>query len=486
MSVRTRASYRLKSLICAALAVLAVSGRAAAERPLDSIGASFWIESPYRDFRTARPVLAGRVLLYDEGNDPVLAEAVTTELRRIQTETFARQGWRSPFAEGETLRVYVTRREADGLRTLSARTVEGGRLRAPAILLDGSGLSDRQITREVSRLVHRAALGAYGAPDSSFVTEAAAELLSGPRDSEEDAETSRIAAAGAELDLRAHARALGRLYVEEFLRSAGGAGLRSVFERSGESGEDVLAALLRTFAEATGEPEERLMLRFGVRLYASLETEPAPARIGLLDLQSGAFDASAPAGLVLRHRALLPGDTSAALRVRWPEDGGTAAAVVRYRDPALPADVLYVKPGQSHTVPLAGVARVDWIVAGERQRTITLRAPALFEALSDFPFSGLLPQATASPDGVRLSWATSAHADLAGWAVFREELLPDGKIFRSGPHALPSSLAAEESFRYAYLDTAAAPGVYYRYTVWAVTADGLLARAFSATLRTAD
>jgi hypothetical protein len=486
MPSRIRAGFRLKPLICAALAVLGASSLAAAERPLDSIGASFWIESPYRDFRSPRPVLAGRALLYDEADDPVLAESVAAELRRVQTDTFARQGWRSPFPEGETLRVYVTRREADGLRTLSARAVEGRRLIGPAILLDGSGLTDRQITREVSRLVHRAILGGYGAPDSSFVTEAAAELLSGPRDPDGDAEASRIAAAGAELELRAHARALGRLYVEEFLRSAGGSGLRSVFERAGETGEDVLSALLRAFTEATGESEERLLLRFGVRLYASLETEPAPARIGVLDLQNGAFDASAPAGLVLRHRALLPADQAAALRVRWPEDGGAAAAVVRYRDPALPPDVLYVRAGQAHTVPLAGVSRVDWVVAGERQRTSTLRAPAQFEALSDFPFSGLSPQATASADGVRLSWATGSHAELAGWAVFREELLSDGKILRSGPQVLPSSLAADESFRYAFLDTAAVPGVYYRYTVWAVTSDGLLARAFSATLRTAD
>ena len=38
----------------------------------------------------------------------------------------------------------------------------------------------------------------------------------------------------------------------------------------------------------------------------------------------------------------------------------------------------------------------------------------------------------------------------------------------------------------AYLDPDAAPGTFYRYSVWAVTEDGLLARAFSATLRTAE
>jgi hypothetical protein len=83
-------------------------------------------------------------------------------------------------------------------------------------------------------------------------------------------------------------------------------------------------------------------------------------------------------------------------------------------------------------------------------------------------------------------WSTTSHEGLAGWAIFREEVLTDGKIARTGPEILPSSDRAEESFAYAYLDPAASPGTFYRYTVWAVTKDGLLSRAFSVTLRTSD
>ena len=57
---------------------------------------------------------------------------------------------------------------------------------------------------------------------------------------------------------------------------------------------------------------------------------------------------------------------------------------------------------------------------------------------------------------------------------------------RTGPQILPSTLQADEAFRYAYVDPEAATGTFYRYSVWAVTDDGLLAKAFSATLRTAD
>jgi len=459
---------------------------AVAERPLDSIGASFWIDSPYRDFRAPRPILSGRVLLYDEADDPAAAEAVAAELRRIQVETVGRLGFRSPFAEGEILRVYLTRREADGLRSLAARAVNGRQLVGPAVLLDGSALNSRQIVRELSRLVHRAILTAYGAPDRSFLTEAAAELLSAPELADEDVEAARIAAAGSELELRAHARSLGRLYVEEFVRTVGLVGLRAVFERSAETGEELLPGFLRAFSDTTGEPETRLMVRFGARLYALLEAEAGPSRIGLLDLQAGAFDAAAPGGLALRHRTFLASDHAGALRVRWPEDAGAAAAVVRYRDASLPADVVFLSPGDTRTVPLSGVARVDWVVAGDHERPSAMRAPALFEAISDFPFSSLAPQAAASAEGSRLFWTTATHAELAGWVVFREELLSDGRVLRSAPQVLPAALTSDESYRYAYLDTAAARGVYYRYTVWAVTADGLLARAFSATLRTAD
>ncbi|MGH9366267.1 MAG: hypothetical protein ACRD3M_01165, partial [Thermoanaerobaculia bacterium] len=101
-------------------------------------------------------------------------------------------------------------------------------------------------------------------------------------------------------------------------------------------------------------------------------------------------------------------------------------------------------------------------------------------------FTGLSPHADPSPEGSRLWWTTAAHEDLAGWALFREEVLPDGRIARTGPEIVPASEAAADSFRYVYLDPATRPATYYRYTVWAVTGDGLLVKAFSATLRTPE
>ena len=83
-------------------------------------------------------------------------------------------------------------------------------------------------------------------------------------------------------------------------------------------------------------------------------------------------------------------------------------------------------------------------------------------------------------------WTTASNGGLTGWAVFREEVQADGLIVRTGPQIVPASSDTRESLRYAYLDTGVRAGTYYRYTVWAVTADGLLTRAFSATLRTPE
>ena len=113
------------------------------------------------------------------------------------------------------------------------------------------------------------------------------------------------------------------------------------------------------YAERTGESEDAPLVRFGARLYSTLEVEAAPSRVTMLDLESGALDAAAPAGFALRHRTFLPAEGAAALRVTWPEDGGSGAVVVRYRDAGLPPDVLFLSHGEVRTVPLGGVAIVN-------------------------------------------------------------------------------------------------------------------------------
>lgn len=471
-----------KSLIISAL-LIAAALRASAQ-PASDPSAQAWIHSPYRNFGPAQTILTGRVLLFDEADDAQVAGLLAVEMRRLFNDLYSRQGWRNPFSDSQPLRVFVARKEAAGVRRVTARSVEEGRLVAPAVLVDGSGWTAAAIVREVSRQVARATLEGYGVADGTFLTEATASLLSSS-DPADDAEATLVAAAAPQLSLDADPTSLGRLFVEELVRAAGPGFLVQAWERAAESGEPILPVLLKSYSERTGEGEQLPLARFAARLYSALEPEVTPSRVSLLDLQAGALDAAAPARFTLRHRTYLPGDGASALRVSWPEDAGAGAVVVRYRDAALPADVLLLSAGDVRTVPLGGVARLDWIVAGGFPGGM-LRAPAGIEAATAFPYGGLTAHATGGPDGPRLTWSTASHDGLAGWAIFREEVLPDGRIGRTGPEIIPSSNRASDSFAYAYLDPAASPATFYRYTVWAVTEDGLLSKAFSVTLRSAE
>jgi hypothetical protein len=110
-------------------------------------------------------------------------------------------------------------------------------------------------------------------------------------------------------------------------------------------------------------------------------------------------------------------------------------------------------------------------------------APVYGTLSSEIPFRKLDARAESGADGARLTWTTASHEGMWGWAVFREEVRPDGRIARTGPEIVPSTESAEGSYRYQFVDSATTPGAFYRYTVWAVTSEGVLARAFAATLK---
>ena len=473
----------LANLLSASLLVIGGSDEAWAQ-PTVGEGRLPWFASPYRSFGPPLPLLP-TVVLRDEADDPVLRQGLSDEITRLSTRLFEEQGWPVPFTATDPLRIFVSRREAEGVRRLVARSLDGRRLVTPAIEIDGSNLSDAQIVREAARLFALAAISTYGLPDTGFLTTAAAELLSGVGDSDEAREAARAVAAAPTVVLRDHARTMGRAFLEEFAEAVGGIGaLRLVWERASERGEDLMTSLVGTYFDHTGETGESLLQRFAARLYTAFEPEPGPSNIGLYDLEAGAFEAAAPAEWSFRHRTYLPVDRSVALRFRWPAGAGAGAAVVRYSDPELPPDVVFLAPDTIHTLSLSGVTRVDWVVAGSASPGSP--APAFFETVLGFPFAGLTEQVSSSADGSRLGWATASHDGLAGWAVFREEVSSDGRIVRTGPQIVPASTAASNSFRYAYIDPDVRPATYYRYSVWAVTEDGLLAKAFSEIVRSAE
>jgi hypothetical protein len=327
------------------------------------------------------------------------------------------------------------------------------------------------------------AAGLAPAPDGAFVDEAVGAYLARTEAGAEAGELEILAAATL-LDFRAHPRALGRLWVQEVVLGSGGAGLtRRAFEEAAGGGETPRRALSRLVTEAA-RGDGQALVRSAARLYATVWSEASPSRLRLFDLEAGALDAAPPAPMSVRHRSFLPEGETDTLRLAWPWDGGDGAAVVRYVDAGLPADVVFFLAGDRRAIPLSGVARIDFLVVGSEIGTPGLRAPVECTRESGSPFWRLEAHAEAGSTGPRLTWSTASHEGLRAWAIFREEIAPDGRILRAGPEVVPSSEASSESFRYAFVDTSAAAETFYRYTVWAVTEEGLLTRAFSATLET--
>jgi hypothetical protein len=474
--------YRTGRVVLGLAAILAtVAAHAASPAGAARAQRLDWAQSPERHFLPPRALPSVHAVLIDEVDDPALASAVEGELGWLSDELYAKQGWRAPFVDDEPLRIYVARRGSGGMRGLAGRPGAKGRLESASILLDASGLSTEQIVREIGRQMALATLDGYGIEDD-FLGPAIAEHLSGHANGASSDELW-TAAAAATLDFRARPEVLGSLWVAEVARAAGGnAILRDAWERAAAEGEAPADVLARRLAESAGETSDQVLLRAAARLYAAMEPEASPSRLRLLDVESGAIDAAAPAAFTVRHRSFLP-ETDETLRVAWPPDGAAGAVVVRYRDAGIAPDMVVFGARDARAIPLSGVARIDWLVAGNADGARGVVAPVYGVLSAEIPFRRLEARAESGSDGSRLIWTTASHEGMWGWAVFREEVRPDGRIGRTGPEIVPSSENAEGSFRYQFVDSDTTPGAFYRYTVWAVTSEGVLARAFAATLK---
>ena len=225
------------------------------------------------------------------------------------------------------------------------------------------------------------------APDGAFVEEAVGAYL-GRREAAEVSTLEVLAAAGL-LDFRAHPRELGRLWVQEVVLGSGESGLkRRALEEAASVGETPKGALSRLVTEAA-RTDARALLRAAARLYATVWTEASPSRLRLFDLETGALDAAPPAPLSVRHRSFVSDGETDALRLTWPSDGGDGAAVVRYADASLPPDVVFFAAGDRRAIPLSGVARIDFLVAGSELGIVGLKAPV--EITRESRFAVLAP-----------------------------------------------------------------------------------------------
>ena len=333
-----------------------------------------------------RSCSAGRFQLADESDDATLRSGLAAELKRLRAELHDKQGWADPLMRATRCASTWRARDGQGLRRLAARAVDRHRL-VGAVDRDRrhrpfrAGNASRR--RAALRPGHARGVRRHR-PQLPVLRRRRIALRA--RDADEDRqERLRAAAAATALDLFRQADSLGRVYVEEFSRG-----------RPGGAPHDLGA----------GRPVRR---RGAVSLPEDLDRDdggkggPAPSSFRGPDVHARRAGSGAVARLALRSperraRRRDPGDFCAAAPVvssgagrdrrapvAWPERGALSAAVVRYRDAALPPDVVFWSPGTTRTIPLSGVSRVDWIVGGTAGGPPLEELSASVEPVAAFP-----------------------------------------------------------------------------------------------------
>ena len=421
----------------------------------------------------------GRAVVRAPGLDPADAAAFAAELDARLRAAFDPGDWKVPFTAAEPLRVLAA--SAPGLDFSDVFSLAGDRDGVVALNLAGHSFADAaaEAVRGAAVFVLR---GLAPATPSGVVSAAARALSLGADLSESDREELRENGAAPEHSLDAPGSELfAAEWIREMAAAAGPGFLRNVWTGRVARGESSLSAFGTAFRELGGSPGDAFY-RSLARLYGAEEVFGDSAKLTESDLAAGALNAAAPGARAWRFFAASPAG-SGGWSVAWPDDGARAFAVVHYED-GLPSDVIPVSAGERKVLPASGVTRIDWVVLGGEHGPAPLAAPAAVVHEAEFPVAGLSAEArTAEGEGVALSWTTASHRDLSGWAILRSEVTEDGRIVRAEPESLPAQAEARDGASYDFVDTSAVAGHYYRYDVWAVTADGVLSRAFRATLR---
>ncbi|HET9794666.1 MAG TPA: hypothetical protein VFS34_09405 [Thermoanaerobaculia bacterium] len=420
-----------------------------------------------------RAVVSGRRL------DPAYAAAFASELDARLRAAFDGADWNVPFRSAEPLRVIATAAYGLSFSDVFSASGQGN----PVVALNLAGRAPADAAAEAVRGAAVVVLRALAPSAPSEVVSAAARAISLGRDlTESDREELREIGAAPEHSLdSAGAELFAGEWIRQMASDAGPGFVRAVWTGRVAEGNASLAAFATAFREQGGSPGDALY-RALAGLYGTDEVIGDPARLTETDLATGGLNAAAPPARSWRLFTTFPSGTGG-WNVAWPEDGARAFAVVHYED-GLPNDIVPFSAGDRKTLPASGVSRIDWVVLGSEEGGALLASPASVLREEEFPMTGLSAEARTEPgEGVVLSWRTASHRDLSGWAILRSEVTEDGRVVRAEPESLPAQLDDPNGASYDFVDTSATPGRYYRYDVWAVTADGAMARAFRATLR---
>jgi len=404
--------------------------------------------------------------------------AFSSEAEARLRAVFDGTAWKIPFSDEAPLRMVLV--SAAGVEFSSVYRA-GARDSVVALNIAGHppAESAAEAVRDVALFVLR---GSAPDADPALARATARSLALTDELLESDREELRESGSGVDHAMpERNSEIFAASWIREMGRVAGPDWVRSVWTDRVARGEGSLAAYSAAFRDLGGSPVEA-MSRALARLYAAEEVFGDASRLSETDLSGGALDAASPGSLSWRFFSS-PAAASGGWNVSWPEDAARGLAVLHYED-GLPSDVVAFSPGDRRILPAAGVDRIDWIVLGRDDAPAPLAAPVAVTAEGDFPVSGLSASArTESGEGVVISWQTTSHRDLAGWAILRSEVTESGRVIRAEPESLPAQQEDREGASYDFVDTSASPGRYYRYDVWAITADGLMSRAFRTTLR---
>ncbi|MGH9443664.1 MAG: hypothetical protein ACRD16_15480 [Thermoanaerobaculia bacterium] len=396
----------------------------------------------------------------------------------------ALDSWETASPSGEPIRLLIL--SAAGAPFSEVFSVAGaaGTERDPVVALNVAGQTDEEIGAETVRDVASFILRRLAPNAGDSLVFAAARALS-IRGDLLDSDREEIRETGSSpvnsLD-RPEGEIFAATWINEMAAAAGTGFVSSVWTRRIAGGNASLLAFAEGYSEAVHSSPWDAFQRALERDYSRTEVFGDLSRLTERDRAAGALDVSRPGPLAWRFYSSEMRSTGG-LSVSWPPDAAAGFAVLHYED-SLPSDVVAFAPGDSRVLPLSGVSRVDWVIAGNGDEASSLAAPVTIAALPDFPVSGLAARAVSQPgQGVSLEWSTARQTDLSGWAIFRTEVNDSGKILQSAPQWLPSSGGEQEQSLYSFVDSTATPGLYYRYDVWAVTEDGALSRSFHATIR---
>lgn len=469
----------------AILALLAVVGLALPVAASADTSAPISIQDGISMSRTlAAPLLGGRVMVETRGLTIPDAETVIAAVGERLADFWNSAPWPVPFSSDSPLRLVLTIDSGLPRSVVSNGQWNGGALAGAIIEMNIAGRSVPEVTEEAVRDAALLVLHSMAPQADPSAAGAAARALALPSTwlASDGEEIQEMGAAPSSCLSNPRSEIFAALWIDELAREAGGDFIYDVWSGRAPQGGAALADFATQFEARTGMSASAALEKVLARAYSRVDVFPDFARLTSDDLAAGSLDASLPGPLSWRFYSTFPGSTGGE-NVSWPADGASGFAVFHY-DGSLPDDVVEFHAGDNLTLPLSGVARVDFVVTGDERSASPLAAPAVFTPVEGFPVTGLTASATTTPDeGVRLNWTTASHKDLLGWVIFRKEAGGAGQIIAAPSQWLPAQENDPSSSAYIYVDPATTSGHYYQYDVWAVTASGALSHSFRATLR---